>query len=52
MPIVRCDNLIKIHRQGGLEVIALQGLDFSMTEGEFVAADRRYLRAVHQRLKK
>jgi ABC-type lipoprotein export system ATPase subunit len=37
MPIVHCDNLIKIHRQGGLEVIALQGLDFEMEEGEFVA---------------
>ncbi len=37
MAIVTCENLIKIHRQGGLEVIALQGLDFTMTEGEFVA---------------
>lgn len=37
MPIVECENLIKIHRQGGLEVIALQGLDFTMEESEFVA---------------
>lgn len=37
MPIVECENLIKIHRQGGLEVIALQGLDFTMAESEFVA---------------
>ncbi|MFQ5518192.1 MAG: ATP-binding cassette domain-containing protein [Acidimicrobiia bacterium] len=35
--IVRCDNLIKIHRQGNLEVVALQGLDFEMQAGEFVA---------------
>lgn len=37
MSIVTCENLIKIHRQGGLEVIALQGLDFTMEESEFVA---------------
>ena len=37
MPIVECDNVIKIHKQGSLEVVALQGLDFSMEEGEFVA---------------
>lgn len=35
--IVECDNLIKIHRQGNLEVVALQGLDFRMETGEFVA---------------
>jgi len=37
MGIVYCENLIKIHRQGELEVIALQGLDFTMENGEFVA---------------
>ena len=37
MGVVHCENLIKIHRQGGLEVIALQGLDFTMEAGEFVA---------------
>ena len=25
--IIECDNLIKIHKQGNLEVVALQGLD-------------------------
>jgi ABC-type lipoprotein export system ATPase subunit len=37
MDLVRCENVIKIHRQGNLEVVALQGLDFRMIEGEFVA---------------
>lgn len=35
--IVDCRNLIKIHKQGNLEVIALQGLDFEMEQGEFVS---------------
>ncbi len=35
--VVECENLIKIHKQGALEVVALQGLDFPMDEGEFVA---------------
>ncbi len=35
--IVDCENLIKIHKQGSLEVVALQGLDFSMNEGDFVS---------------
>ena len=35
--VVECTNVIKIHKQGTLEVIALQGLDFSMAEGEFVS---------------
>ena len=35
--VVRCENLIKIHKQGTLEVVALQGLDLSVEEGEFVA---------------
>ncbi|MDH3426402.1 MAG: ATP-binding cassette domain-containing protein, partial [Acidimicrobiia bacterium] len=35
--VVECENLIKIHKQGSLEVIGLQGLDFTMEEGEFVA---------------
>lgn len=35
--IVDCRNLIKIHKQGNLEVVALQGLDFVMEEGEFVS---------------
>ncbi len=37
MAIIECENLIKIHKQGALEVVALQGLDFRMDDGEFVA---------------
>ena len=36
-PVIQADNLIKIHKQGNLEVVALQGLDFAMGEGEFVS---------------
>jgi ABC-type lipoprotein export system ATPase subunit len=36
-PIVKVDNVIKIHKQGALEVVALQGLDFEAERGEFVA---------------
>ncbi len=36
-PIIECENLIKIHKQGALEVVALQGLDFRLEQGEFVA---------------
>ncbi|RPI20486.1 MAG: ABC transporter ATP-binding protein [Actinobacteria bacterium] len=36
-PLVRCENVIKIHKQGNLEVVALQGLDFTMSQGEFVS---------------
>jgi putative ABC transport system ATP-binding protein len=35
--IIECDNLIKIHKQGNLEVVALQGLDFAMNKGEFIS---------------
>ena len=35
--IIECHNLIKIHKQGALEVVALQGLDFVMQEGEFIS---------------
>ena len=35
--IIECDNLIKIHKQGNLEVVALQGLDFVMDKGEFIS---------------
>jgi ABC-type lipoprotein export system ATPase subunit len=34
--IVKVDNVIKIHKQGALEVVALQGLDFEVRQGEFV----------------
>lgn len=36
-PVVRCDNLVKIYQQAGLEVIALQGLDLVVERGEFTA---------------
>ena len=36
-PVIQADNLIKIHKQGNLEVVALQGLDFVMNQGEFVS---------------
>jgi ABC-type lipoprotein export system ATPase subunit len=35
--MVRCENVIKIHKQGMLEVVALQGVDFEARRGEFVA---------------
>lgn len=35
--MIECDNLIKIHKQGNLEVVALQGLDFAMNKGEFIS---------------
>jgi ABC-type lipoprotein export system ATPase subunit len=35
--IIECVNLIKIHKQGSLEVVALQGLDFTMDRGEFIS---------------
>ena len=35
--IIECENLIKIHKQGALEVVALQGLDFAMQQGEFIS---------------
>jgi ABC-type lipoprotein export system ATPase subunit len=35
--IVECRNVIKIHKQGNLEVIALQGLDLTIEQGEFVS---------------
>lgn len=35
--IIECQNLIKIHKQGNLEVVALQGLDLRMEQGEFIS---------------
>jgi putative ABC transport system ATP-binding protein len=35
--IVRCENLIKIYNEGEVAVVALQGLDFTMQQGEFVS---------------
>jgi len=36
-PIIDCQNVIKIHKQGNLEVVALQGLDLTMEQGEFIS---------------
>jgi len=35
--VVRVENVIKIHKQGALEVVALQGVDLEVDRGEFVA---------------
>lgn len=35
-PVIKIENVIKIHKQGALEVVALQGLDFEVQKGEFV----------------
>lgn len=34
--LIHCDNVIKIHKQGDLEVVALQGVDFDVDAGSFV----------------
>lgn len=36
-PLIACDNLVKIYKIADLEVVALQGLDLVVDEGEFVA---------------
>lgn len=35
-PLIFCENLIKIYQIGDLEVLALQGLEFSVNTGEMV----------------
>jgi ABC-type lipoprotein export system ATPase subunit len=35
--LIVCDNLVKIYKVADLEVVALQGLDLLIDEGEFVA---------------
>ncbi len=35
--IVECDNLVKIYKTRDIEVLALQGLDLSVTRGELMA---------------
>lgn len=37
MPLIVCDNLVKIYKTSDIEVMALQGLDISIEEGEMVA---------------
>jgi len=34
--LVHCENVIKIHKQGALEAVALQGIDLEVHEGQFV----------------
>lgn len=36
-PVIACDNLVKIYKVADLEVVALQGLDLVVDEGEFIA---------------
>lgn len=36
-PIIECDNLVKIYKTEDIEVIALQGLDIKIHEGELMA---------------
>ena len=35
--MVVCDNLVKIYKTGDIEVVALQGLDLTVEDGEFMA---------------
>jgi putative ABC transport system ATP-binding protein len=37
VPMILCDNLVKIYKIAELEVVALQGLDLNVAEREFVA---------------
>ena len=34
---VNCDNLVKIYKISDLEVVALQGLDLAVAEGDILA---------------
>ena len=35
-PYILCDNLVKIYKVAGLEVVALQGLDLAVAKGELM----------------
>ena len=35
--LIVCDNLVKIYNVADLEVVALQGLDLLVEQGEFIA---------------
>ena len=37
MAMIECENLVKIYKTGQIEVIALQGLDLTVEEGEMIA---------------
>jgi putative ABC transport system ATP-binding protein len=39
--VIEVSDLIKVYSQGGVETIALRGVDFSIAEGEFVAIQGR-----------
>lgn len=36
-PIIRCENLVKIYKTKDIEVLALQGMDISIEQGELMA---------------
>ena len=36
-PFIVCDNLVKIYKMADLEIVALQGLDLTVDEGELMA---------------
>ncbi len=40
-PFIVCDNLVKIYKVAGLEVVALQGLDLTVAEGELMGIVER-----------
>jgi len=35
-PFIVCENLVKIYKVSGLEVVALQGLDLTVQRGELM----------------
>ncbi len=37
MPYIECENLVKIYKVADLEVVALQGLELSVEQGEMIA---------------
>ena len=37
VPLVTCENLVKIYKVADLEVVALQGLDLEVMPGEMIA---------------
>ena len=36
-PIIECDNLVKIYKTKDIEVLALQGLEITIEQGELMA---------------
>ena len=36
-PMIECDNLVKIYKTKDIEVLALQGLDITIDQGELMA---------------